>query len=1179
MIKRFCCLLSAACLGLPLTADAQFLIQPESVEYDLPRNRHLVSNYSNGQIIEIDQYGVQNVFAEGKSSSAGLCILGNTVYVGCGAEGILGYDLETGQEVMDILIPGSQLLNDITADTSGNLYISDPYGNKIYRVRLSDESYSTLVEYILWPNGLLFDEKNNRLLVARSTYSDICAVDLADGSFTQVVNVGSGHLDGLAEDNAGRIYVSAQGPEVVYRYNADLSGPRETVSSGHEGPADIYFNKRTHVLCVPNIGSTTVDFVPIDVPQWTKITSGDPVSDGGFSRSVSWIDYDQDDVLDLFVTNMNMNDAGQVNFLYHHDNNGALARITGQIIATGGGSLGCSWGDYDNDGDLDVYMANPGIDGGGAANYFYTNNGDGTFAGVTGEAIVAEQELSMTPAWGDYDNDGLVDLLVTNHCVPPCGGGVENSLFHNDGNGFTRMTNPDIGLDEDDGNFACWADYDDDGDLDLFLTRNEKNNALFQNDGDGTFTKLISGVIVEDTTGGGSWGDYDNDGDLDLFAVNYGGGSHLYQNTGGGGFTEVSSSAGVDDVGYWVSSGWADYDNDGDLDLFVTGNEYYTPAENALYANNGDGTFSRITTESIATDLESSEGTAWGDYDRDGDLDLFVANGNYENNSLYCNNGNGNNWIIIRCIGTASNRAAIGTKIHVKSRFDLIPVRQMREISGQTGHFGQNDLCAHFGLNNAAQIDSLVVEWPSGVVEIGTAVAVNGFLTLVEGAMDPDGDSVIGSFDNCPDDFNPDQEDVDGDRVGEVCDECPGDAINDPDEDDYCGLVDNCPVEYNPTQSDGDIDGIGDACDNCPETYNPEQEDMNFNGIGDSCEIPETWYVQADGLGEAPTIQAAIDSTTYGDTIVVADGTYTGVGNREIDLRGRRILLTSANGPQMTIINPQGSSSTPRRAFTIAQGEGAETIIAGLTIRGGYGGSFNGSASGGGMLCNESSPTVRNCVFADNGAVAGAAVYSFRASPQFVNCTFYDNSASLGSAVFSYDQSSVTLENCIIAFNPQGVPVSCYEGSSASATCTDIYGNTAGNWVACLADQGSTNGNFSLNPLFCDTAAGDFSIGNNSPCAPVNNECAVLIGAQDIGCYCDCGVAGDMDCSGLATPLDVTFLVKFVYLTQDALCPLPDCPYPVGDLDCNSQVTPLDVAYIVNAVYKLQNAICDGCAQ
>jgi len=456
---------------------------------------------------------------------------------------------------------------------------------------------------------------------------------------------------------------------------------------------------------------------------------------------------------------------------------------------------------------------------------------------------------------------------------------------------------------------------------------------------------------------------------------------------------------------------------------------------------------------------------------------------------------------------------------------------------------------------------------------------VNANNAIAQPWTDTDGDGYAEPCDNCPGVYNPLQEESDGDGDGDSCDVCPFDRYNDAEGDGYCADVDNCPLEYNPGQEDIDGDNVGDACDNCLNTPNPMQEDVDGDGIGDSCEVIRAWYVQTNGLGDAPTIQAAIDSTTHGDTVMVTDGTYTGVGNREIDLRGRRILLTSANGPQTTIINPQGSSSTPRRAFTIAQGEGAETIIAGLTIRGGYGGSFNGSASGGGMLCNESSPTVRNCVFADNGAVAGAAVYSFRASPQFVNCTFYDNSASLGSAVFSYDQSSVTLENCIIAFNPQGVPVSCYEGSSASATCTDIYGNTAGNWVACLADQGSTNGNFSLNPLFCDTAAGDFSIGNNSPCAPVNNECAVLIGAQDIGCYCDCGVAGDMDCSGLATPLDVTFLVKFVYLTQDALCPLPDCPYPVGDLDCNSQVTPLDVAYIVNAVYKLQNAICDGCAQ
>ena len=1177
MIKRLCYLVSVVWIWLPLAAGAQLLIQPESVEYDLPRDRHLVSNYSNGRIVAIDQHGVQSVFASGKSSSAGLHILGNTVYVGCGSEGVLGYDLETGSEVMDVLIPGSQLLNDITSDTSGNIYVSDPFGNKIYRIRLSDNSFSTLVEYILWPNGVLFDKRNNRLLVCRSTLSDVCEVNLDDGSYTSILHVGMGHLDGLAEDNAGRIYISSQGPDAVYRYDSDLSGPPEMVSSGHNYPADIYFNKRKRLLCVPNIGGTTVDFVPIDVPQWTKLVTGDPVSDGGFSRSVSWIDYNQDNNLDLLVTNMM--DAGQINFLYHNDGDGVFTKVTDGIIASEGGSLGSSWGDYDNDGDVDVYLANPGLEGSGGANYFYTNNGNGTFTKVIGETIVNEVECSMTPTWADFDNDGYLDLLITNHCVPPCAGDVQNSLFHNEGSGFTKITNTDIGLDEDDGNFASWADYDGDGDLDLFLTRNAKNNALFQNDGDGTFTKIINGVIVEDTTGGGSWGDYDNDGDLDLFAVHYGQGSHLYQNAGGGSFAEVSSSAMVDDVGYWVSSSWGDYDNDGDLDLFVTGHEYYTPADNILYENNGDGTFSRVATGSIATDVESSAGTAWGDYDRDGDLDLFVANVNYEDNTFYCNNGNGNNWINIRCVGTSSNRSAIGAKIRVKAHFGVIPVWQMREISGQTGHFGQNDLRAHFGLNNAAQIDSLVIEWPSGLVEVGTDVAVNSFLTIIEGEIDPDGDGIIGNFDNCPDNYNPSQEDPDGDRIGEICDECPGDAINDPDEDDHCGLIDNCPWEYNPAQLDSDSDGHGDACDNCSNSFNPEQEDINENGTGDSCETPETWYVQADGMGEAQTIQAAIDSCTHGDTVMVADGIYTGEGNWELDFHGRHILLRSENGPQFTIIDCAGSAEERRRAFTFANDEDSTFIIDGFTIRGGYGPDYSATSSGGAMFFDNSSPTVKNCVFTNNSAALGGALFGYRADPRLINCTFADNSATQGAAAFLYASSSAIFANCLIAFNQGGQPVVCMASSEAESSCGNVYGNAGGDWVGGLSGQLGVNGNFSADPLFCNVGIGDVGLlDETSPCMPGNNDCMVLIGAQGVGCSCNCGVAGDMDCNETNDPLDVTYLVNYVFLSRDALCAPPNCPYPVGDLDCNGNVDPLDVAYIVNAVYLSQNAMCDGCA-
>ena len=201
-------------------------------------------------------------------------------------------------------------------------------------------------------------------------------------------------------------------------------------------------------------------------------------------------------------------------------------------------------------------------------------------------------------------------------------------------------------------------------------------------------------------------------------------------NTGTGTFVKVTSGAIVTNTAKFNVSTWGDYDNDGFLDLFVC---EYQPGNNFLYRNNGDSTFSRITTGSIVNDGGDASAGAFADYDNDGFLDLFVANfGSGQTNFLYHNDGNTNQWLKIKCVGGPSNRAAIGAKVRVQAQNGVGALTwQMREIAGGNG-YAQNSLIAHFGLGNATNAQTVRIEWPSGMVQTLTNVAAKQFLTVTE---------------------------------------------------------------------------------------------------------------------------------------------------------------------------------------------------------------------------------------------------------------------------------------------------------------------------------------------------------------------------------------------------------------------------------------------------------------
>jgi hypothetical protein len=469
--------------------------------------------------------------------------------------------------------------------------------------------------------------------------------------------------------------------------------------------------------------------------DFTKITEGPMVNDDRYSEGSAWGDINNDNFLDLFVPHA-YNDKSNLLFLNNGD--GSFTQVTdGPVVTNINASSGGSFGDFDNDGHLDLFVQNWN----GINSRLYMNNGDGTFTRIASGDIVNDGGWSFNSSIVDYDNDGNLDIHVTNGTFTSF---VENNFFYK-GNGdgtFTKITSGSIVDEAGHSLSSSWCDYDDDGDQDLFVANSDPfngvaiNNFFYQNNGDGTFTKLTEGVIVNDSSisTGGSWGDYDNDGDFDLFVANwYGENNALYQNNGDGTFSQITSGNIVNDGGNSVSGAWGDYDNDGNLDLYVT-NDWNE--NNFLYSNNGNGTFTRITTGDIVNDGGRSNGATWADYDNDGYLDLFVPNGQRpsQSNFLYRNNGlSNNNWINIKCVGTISNTSAIGTKVKAKAIINGQIVWQLREVSGHQGFNAQESFNVEFGFGDASVADSLILEWSSGLVDVYTEVEVNKFYCATEG--------------------------------------------------------------------------------------------------------------------------------------------------------------------------------------------------------------------------------------------------------------------------------------------------------------------------------------------------------------------------------------------------------------------------------------------------------------
>ncbi len=460
--------------------------------------------------------------------------------------------------------------------------------------------------------------------------------------------------------------------------------------------------------------------LPLSAQTFTRITDGPAVNGGGNSTGSSWVDFNNDGFIDLFVANGNI--SAENNALFQNNRMGAFSAILNiPMVTDNTPSIGATWADYDNDGDVDLFVANRE----NINNLLYENNGDGSFLTLSNIPPVSDGGNSNISSWLDVENDGDLDLFVLNF-------NQANFLYLNDGDGnFSRVSGDILVTDVTPSISAVWGDYDNDGDLDLFVANGgNQNNILYINQGNVTFTKTVFSDGLSSL--GASWGDFDNDGDLDLFVANIlGANNRLYRNSGAPDYMLTPMDAGSlsSDGGFTVGSGWGDFDNDGDLDL-IAGN---ANGENAfLYTNNDDTTFTKISSGDIVENGGSTFSVSMGDIDRDGDLDIYMSNINNENNFLYRNEQTGRNWICIKGIGTTSNRSAVGARIHIKSMTANSSVWQMREIASQHGYNSQNSYWQHFGIGDALTVDTLLLQWPGGDTDTLSDFTANQYYTVVE---------------------------------------------------------------------------------------------------------------------------------------------------------------------------------------------------------------------------------------------------------------------------------------------------------------------------------------------------------------------------------------------------------------------------------------------------------------
>ena len=491
----------------------------------------------------------------------------------------------------------------------------------------------------------------------------------------------------------------------------------------------------------------------------------------GTGAGATFFDYDGDGWLDIYLLNgcwlSDVNDnrgrkyRGKLaNKLYRNQRDGTFADVTDQAgVGDTGYGVGSSAADFDSDGDLDLYVLNYG------KNTFYRNNGNGTFTDISKQTGLANSQWSLSAPWFDYDADGDLDVYVVNYLKYDSGKfrsyyaaagypgplsyeGSPDTLYRNNGDGtFTDVTEK-AGIYNPDGRgmSAAVADLDNDGRLDIYVTNDAMGNYFYKNKGDGTFTEdgLYTGLAFGEggqgvSSMGPAIGDVDRDGRLDIYVPDMGYGCLLMNR---GEYFEDRTAKSKLTVICGQYTGWGgilfDYDNDGNLDIFVAnGNAHHEyPEEDVLARNDGTGKFTDVARQSGAYFRQKyvGRGAICGDYDNDGDLDLLVVNLGDSPRLLRNDRGNANHWLMVDTRLSNGDSTAIGARVTIK----VGDQTQLQDIVPVTGYLSQADSRAHFGLGKTERVDEVVVRWPDGSTTCLKDVPAGQSLTVVQQALEKD---------------------------------------------------------------------------------------------------------------------------------------------------------------------------------------------------------------------------------------------------------------------------------------------------------------------------------------------------------------------------------------------------------------------------------------------------------